>query len=137
MAELEVTLRVQRAGGRDFSLDVSFRAPPGITILFGPSGAGKSTTLAAIAGLLHPDAGRIALGDEVWFGSSGAVARPIEHRHVAFVFQSLALFPHLSAIENVAYGIDRKIEPAKRRHLAREMLARMKVEHLAERRPRT
>ncbi|MGZ3408392.1 MAG: ATP-binding cassette domain-containing protein, partial [Polyangia bacterium] len=64
-ATLEVDIRVERAHGRDFLLDVKFAAPPGITILYGPSGSGKSTTLAAICGLITPQAGRIALGDEI------------------------------------------------------------------------
>src|SRR6478735_9216873 len=98
---LDVKLRIVRGRGRsneqDFVVDVAFHAGPGITILFGPSGSGKSTTLAAIAGLLRPDEGRIALGDEVWFDSATGHVTPIEQRHVAFVFQSLALFPHLTA----------------------------------------
>ena len=63
------TSRARRARTRasGFTLDVAFDAPPGITVLFGPSGSGKSTTLAAIAGLVRPPRGRIALGDEVWF----------------------------------------------------------------------
>jgi molybdate transport system ATP-binding protein len=116
---------------------VKFQAPPGITILFGPSGAGKSTTLAAIAGLLRPDEGRIALGDEVWFDSARRHETPIQHRHIAFVFQSLALFPHLTALENASYGIPRAVDRHERRDRAYAMLQRMKVEHLADRRPRT
>src|SRR5688500_16904637 len=75
-----------------FSLEISFELPPGITILFGPSGAGKSTTLQAIAGLLRPTEGRIAIGDEVWFDSASNIDRPPHLRGVAYVFQSLALF---------------------------------------------
>ena len=112
-------------------LDAELTAPPGITVLFGPSGAGKSTTLAAIAGLIRPSSGRIALGDEVWFDDQ--MERPLHKRGAAFVFQSLALFPHMTALENVAYGIVNKSE---RRARALEMLERMHVAHLAERRPR-
>jgi molybdate transport system ATP-binding protein len=118
-----------------FTLDVSFRAPPGITVLFGPSGAGKSTTLAAIAGLVKPQAGKIALGDDVWFDDKHD--KPVHQRGVAFVFQSLALFPHMTALENVAYGIDKAIERDERRARAQGMLERMHVGHLADRRPRT
>src|SRR5450432_850665 len=86
------TARARKNGEREgsFSLDVAFEATPGITILFGPSGCGKSTTLAAIAGLLRPDAGRIALGDDVWFDSERGIDVPPHRRGVAFVFQSLA-----------------------------------------------
>jgi molybdate transport system ATP-binding protein len=121
----------------EFTLDVSFECPPGFTVLFGPSGAGKSTTLAAIAGLVTPDAGRVALGSDVWFDSTKQVDRPVHLRGVAFVFQSLALFPHLTGLANVEYGIDRRLPRSERRTRALEMLTRMKVAHLAHRRPAT
>jgi molybdate transport system ATP-binding protein len=135
---LSVRVRVTRESrGESFTLDVAFEVPPGITILFGPSGSGKSTALQAIAGLLCPDAGRIALGKEVWFDSEAGLHRPIHTRGVAYVFQSLALFPHLTALGNVAYGIDRRRGRAERRARAQAMLDRLGVAHLAERRPRT
>src|SRR5688500_9391789 len=110
MAETSETLEVKISTNvRDFRLEVAFFAPPGITILFGPSGAGKSTTLAAIAGLVNPDRGRIALGSQVWFDSEQKIDVPVHRRGIAFVFQSLALFPHLSALHNVEYGIDRSL----------------------------
>jgi molybdate transport system ATP-binding protein len=131
-------VRVQdEASARGFTLDVAFTAPAGITILFGPSGAGKSTTLAAIAGLFKPARGRITFGGEVWFDSDARVDLPIHARGVAFVFQSLALFPHLSALDNVAYGVDRARPRGERRRRAGEMLERMKVAHVASRRPAT
>lgn len=122
---------------RSFALDVAFEAPAGITVLFGPSGAGKSTALAAIAGLVRPDAGRIALGADVWFDAEARVDRPVHLRGLAFVFQSLALFPHMTAVENVAYGIDRALAKKDRIARAMAMLERMRVAHLAERRPQT
>jgi len=104
-----LTLRLQlqrsRAGSAPFSLDVSLQIPAGITILFGPSGAGKSTLLDCIAGLLRPDSGRIAAGEEVLFDSQAGVNRRPQTRRIAYVFQTLALFPHMSAEENVAYGL--------------------------------
>ncbi|MFO0742542.1 MAG: ATP-binding cassette domain-containing protein [Labilithrix sp.] len=115
------------------SVDLSFDVPPGVTVLFGPSGAGKSRTLGAIAGLHRPERGRIALGDEVWF--DGESRLPIEQRRVAYVFQSLALFPHLSALDNVAYGV--KGSKAERIARAEEMLSKMHVRELAHRKPRT
>jgi molybdate transport system ATP-binding protein len=139
-ATLEVDLRVERAArapGRSFTLEVRFSAAPGITVLYGPSGAGKSTALAAIAGLLTPARGRVVLGGDVWYDSAKRVRRPVEERRIAFVFQSLALFPHLDARANVAYGLPRSLPRAERRRRAEEMLARMKVAHLADRRPAT
>jgi molybdate transport system ATP-binding protein len=138
---LSAAFRLARPDHGGFALDVAFEAPPGITALFGPSGAGKSTVLAAIAGLLRPDAGRIALGDEVWFeraaGEGPAVDRAIHRRGVAFVFQSLALFPHMTALGNVEYGVDRALPPSERRARALAALEQTRVAHLAGRRPAT
>ena len=135
---LDVALKLARRGrGHAFELDVAFRVPPGITILFGPSGSGKSTALQAVAGLARPDAGRVALGDEVWFDGGARVDRPPQERHVAYVFQSLALFPHLTAVGNVCYGIARSVPRPERVERARRLLERLGVAHLAERRPRT
>jgi molybdate transport system ATP-binding protein len=120
-----------------FRVDVAFDVPPGVTVLFGPSGSGKSTTLYAIAGIAKPDAGKVALGETVWFDSERAVDAPPEARRVSLVFQSLALFPHLDAQRNVEYGIDRSVTPAERRRQARAMLERMRVGHVADRYPRT
>jgi molybdate transport system ATP-binding protein len=137
--EGERTLRVtvESAARTGFTLQVSFEAPPGITVLFGPSGSGKSTTLGAIAGLVRPPAGRITLGDDVWFDSKDGTNRPTHLRGVAYVFQELALFPHLTAAKNVLYGMDRAIASGERVSRAREMLARWKVPHLADRKPAT
>ena len=139
---LSVQIRATRARqsdsvGESFSLDIAFEAAAGITILFGPSGCGKSTTLAAIAGLVRPDSGRIALGDEVWFDSERGIDVPVHRRGVAFVFQSLALFPHMTATQNVTYGMDRALHRAERHRRAEALLTRLHVGHLAGRRPRT
>jgi molybdate transport system ATP-binding protein len=129
-AALEIDVRIERR-----SLDVRFTAQPGITILFGPSGAGKSTTLGVIAGLERPDAGSVRLGSEVWCDAVNGVHKPIHLRGLAMVFQSLALFPHMNALANVAYGIRAPADERRRR--AQDMLERMKVAHLATRRPAT
>jgi molybdate transport system ATP-binding protein len=132
-----LAVRIASAPGSPggFHVDVAFQVPPGVTALFGPSGSGKSTTLAAIAGLTRPAAGRITLGDQVWFDRVGGVDRPVHRRGVSLVFQSLALFPHLSALENAAYGIDRALPRAERRLRAGGLLERMRVSHLADRKP--
>jgi molybdate transport system ATP-binding protein len=131
---LSLKLEFARAA---FKLDMQLEVPPGITILFGPSGSGKSTLLALIAGLERPAKGRIALGDDVWFDDAQKIDRPVHTRGVAFVFQSLALFPHMTALANVAYGIDRALPREKRAYRAKEMLERFHVGHLALRRPQT
>lgn len=86
-----------------FSLDLSFTAPPGVTIVFGPSGAGKTTLLDCIAGLTAPSSGRIALGGETLFDDTTNL--PPSRRRIGYVFQTLALFPHLTAEQNIAYGV--------------------------------
>jgi molybdate transport system ATP-binding protein len=89
-----------------FQLQVSEVFPPGFTVLFGPSGAGKSTLLDCIAGLLKPDSGRIQFGEEVFFDGAQNISLEPQRRGIGYVFQSLALFPHLSVKENVVYGIE-------------------------------
>jgi molybdate transport system ATP-binding protein len=134
------TLHVRVALSRPasgFSLDVAFDVPPGITVLFGPSGSGKSTTLAAIAGLVRPATGRVALGSRPWFDADAGVDLPVHERRAAYVFQSLALFPHRTATQNVAYGIDRRLSREARRERARALLARFHVAHVADRKPAT
>jgi molybdate transport system ATP-binding protein len=120
-----------------FSLDVAFAVPPGITVLFGPSGSGKSTTLAAIAGLVRPHAGRVALGSRAWFDASARVDLPVHERRAAYVFQSLALFPHKTAMQNVTYGMDRRLPREVRRERTAALLARFHVSHVAGRKPAT
>lgn len=136
MSVLSARIAVQRRSG-GFGLDVAFEAPPGITTLFGPSGAGKSTTLAALAGLIAPTTGKIQLGENTWLDTGAGIDAPPHRRHVGFVFQSLALFPHLTAVGNVAYGMDRALSRDERHARARELLERLGVAHLASRRPRT
>ncbi len=90
-----------------FDLDLSLDVPPGITALFGPSGAGKSMTLACIAGLARPDAGRIALNGFVFYDSVAGVNIPPQRRRIGYVMQDYLLFPHLTVGENVAFGLHR------------------------------
>ncbi|HEX7699944.1 MAG TPA: ATP-binding cassette domain-containing protein [Kofleriaceae bacterium] len=116
----------------ELDLAVTLRCPPGITCVMGRSGSGKSTVLNVLAGLTTPDRGTITLGDEVWLDRAKAVDIPVHHRRLAYVFQGLALFPHMSAIQNVMYGMAEK-SPAK----AQALLDRVGVGPLARRRPRT
>ncbi len=130
---LLVRVRVAGESSRP-RLDVDLAFRPGITAIVGPSGAGKSTLLATIAGLVVPEAGRITLGDVELFDGEGGRSVPAHRRRIALVFQSLALFPHLRAWENVAYGL-RSTTRARRREVALRWLVRAKVEHLADRWP--
>lgn len=124
----------RNAGAAPFSLDISLEAPPGITILFGPSGAGKSTFLDCVAGLARPDGGRITVGENILFDSSTSIDVPPQERDIAYVFQSLALFPHLTVEENVEYGLSDLPEPQRRERTA-EILAAFRVERLRHQRP--
>jgi molybdate transport system ATP-binding protein len=88
----------------EFSLEIHEQINGRVTALFGPSGAGKTTILDAIAGLRVPQAGSITLGGRVLFSSSDRINLPPHLRHVGYVTQDVALFPHLDVRRNVLYG---------------------------------
>ena len=133
---LEATLRLERAAaGASFTLDVALEFASGLNVLFGPSGSGKTTILSAIAGLLRPGVGRVTLAQRTLFDSAAGVDLPPNERRVALVFQSLALFPHLSAASNVAYGLPRNVAKRERAERAASWLERMRVAHLSNRYP--
>lgn len=89
----------------EFSLDVGFSMPkPGITAILGPSGCGKSTLLRALAGLEKPHGGHIRLGEKVWFDSKRGVSLKPQQRRAGFMFQHYALFPHMTVMDNIAFG---------------------------------
>jgi molybdate transport system ATP-binding protein len=117
-------------------LDVDLKIGAGLTVVVGPSGAGKSTLLSALAGLLQPRAGRVVLGDEVLVDVDAGVFVPAHRRRVGLVFQSLALFPHLTVVENVAFGVDHG-DGVDRLATAQAWLERMRVGGLAGRAPST
>jgi len=120
---------------RDLHLDVAFDVGAGgVLALTGPSGAGKTTVLRVVAGLLPPDAGVVTLGDAVWLDTARGIDRPPEERRCGVLFQDHALFPHLSAWRNVAYGL-RDRPRAKRRPEALALLDRFGVSALADAQP--
>ncbi len=88
----------------DFALDLGFEAPPGVTALFGRSGSGKSTVVNAVAGLLRPDQGRIAMDGLVLLDSGAGILVPPHRRRMGYVFQDGRLFPHLNVRQNLLYG---------------------------------
>ncbi len=138
---LSVSLRKRYARpDGEFSLDLNFDAPPGVTVLFGPSGAGKSTTLDCIAGIARPDSGRIALDETVFFeapeGDRPRVELPMRDRRVGYVFQRLGLFEHLTVRANLAYGLADRARD-ERTALIDDILNRFGIAHTADRRPRT
>ena len=131
-------LRVEastRLGG--FELDVALEAPPGRCLaLAGPSGAGKTSVLRIVAGLVRPDRGRVACGEEVWLDTARGIEVAPERRRCGYVFQEYALFGHLRAWQNVAYGLT-GVPRAERRRRALELLDRFGLAHLADARPLT
>jgi molybdate transport system ATP-binding protein len=121
--------------GNEFLLDVALDAPPGFTILFGASGAGKTTLLDCLAGLTTPESGRISLGDRILFDSSVRVNVPTAKRRVGYVFQSLALFPHMTVERNVGYGLAH-LPPAERSRRTMSLLEAFRIADLARRKAR-
>ncbi|MBZ5719460.1 MAG: molybdenum ABC transporter ATP-binding protein [Acidobacteriia bacterium] len=120
------------SSGRAFELRADFAVPPGITILFGPSGAGKTTLLDCIAGLTRPDSGRIAVGNHVLFADGTGV--PVQRRRIGYVFQDLALFPHLRVEENIRYGLA-PLAAGERGQRTDSILESFRIAHLRARRP--
>ena len=131
---LVAVIQKKRRENASFVLDVSLDAPPGITILFGPSGAGKSTLLDCLSGLVRPDAGRIVVGARVFFDSALRIDVPPQKRRIAYVFQSLALFPHLTVEQNIEYGL-RGVPDRDRQNRVEEILEAFGVRNLRKRKP--
>jgi molybdate transport system ATP-binding protein len=123
------------ADGDPFALDVRFAAPAGVTVLFGASGAGKTTVLDCIAGLRRPEAGRIEAGERVLFDAASGTNLPVANRHVGYVFQSLALFPHMTADDNIQYGIANHGAAARRTRVD-EIADSFAIRHVLKRHPR-
>ena len=88
----------------DFTLDVAFKAPPGVTVLFGQSGSGKTTGMRAVAGLITPKEGRITLGDQTLLDTGTRQSLPPNKRQLGYIFQDDRLFPHLTVKQNLTYG---------------------------------
>jgi molybdate transport system ATP-binding protein len=128
-----IAVDVQRAVG-SFHLSVAFAAPAGITALFGPSGSGKTLTLRCIAGLLKPDRGRVTLGDRVLYDGGARVDLPTRDRRIGYVFQHYALFPHLNAEANIAYGLH-NLSSIDRGTRVKELLEMVGLADFAERFP--
>lgn len=124
---------IKRLG--NVALQMNFAIDTEILVLFGPSGAGKTQTLQAIAGLSTPDSGSITLDDTTFFqhvAGKPLINLPARKRRIGYVFQQYALFPHMSALENVAFPLAGRRNARDR---AMELLERMHLAHLAHRMP--
>ena len=129
MSEARLFVDIEKRLGA-FKLEVRLAAGSEIVVLFGPSGAGKTLTLQAIAGLMSPDAGEIRLGDRTFFRRrrpGPRVSVPARKRGVGYVLQHYALFPHLSALENAAFGLWPRRDRWER---AAALLERVRMAHL-------
>ena len=127
--EVELRHRLSR-----LDLDVSFGVEQETVALVGPSGSGKTTILRAVAGLLRPDRGRISLDAASLLDTGRGVDVPPEERRVALLFQHGALFPFLTVLGNVAYGV--RADRRERETRARAVLQRFGIGHLERARPR-
>ena len=132
MARLEIDRVSKRYGEVDAVRDVTLDVADGeFVVLLGPSGCGKTTTLRVVAGFAEPTSGAVRLGER------DITALPPWKRNAGLVFQSYALFPHLTVAQNVAFGLEmRKIEASETSSRVAEALRLVRLEHLGERLPR-
>jgi molybdate transport system ATP-binding protein len=132
MLEADIQLRLSR-----LSLDAAFSVASGeVLALLGPNGSGKSTTLRALVGLLPLAGGRVVLDGTVLEDPAQKIRVAPEKRPIALMFQNYLLFPHLSALENVAFGLrSRGTDKKAAREKASQTMARLGLDGLAEARP--
>lgn len=128
---LSLQLRKEVPG---FTLEVAWAVQEELAVLFGFSGAGKSMTLQMIAGLLKPDRGTIRLDGQVLFDSRDGINVPPQDRSIGYVFQDLALFPHMTVRGNIIYG-GNGLGKKERREETEEMIRMFHLEKLAEKKP--
>ena len=137
MSELRMSdglsLKIAQAGPIPLAAELTC-APGEMLAIVGPSGAGKTTLLRAIAGLYRPASGRISCGGEVWLDTAAGINLPPHRRRAGLVFQSYALFPHMSALANVAAAMGHRAR-GERAERARALLARVHLAGLEDRRP--
>src|SRR5262245_27640651 len=129
MASVELRGLTKRYGALAVVDDVSLTVAHGTLVcLLGPSGCGKTTTLRLIAGFVEPSAGEIHVGNQLV--SSPARTVPPERRNMSMIFQSYALWPHMTVAENVAYGL--KLRKVDRETIARKLQAILSTTHLEQ-----
>jgi molybdate transport system ATP-binding protein len=121
-------------GVNNFTLHVAFTIAPGITIIFGPSGAGKTTLLDCVAGLANPSSGTIAVGERILFDQAHGANVPVQNRNAGYVFQDLALFPHLTVEKNVEYGLAGPKQERRKKSAA--VLESFRIADLRDRKPK-
>ena len=133
-ADKRLSVHIARRLSSSFALEAAFEAAAGFTMILGPSGGGKTTLLNCIAGFTRPDSGRIAIGARRLFDSDERIDLPVAERGLGYMFQDLALFPHLTVAQNVQYGIA-KMPGGERRARMTAMLESFRITHLIARKP--
>ena len=123
-----------RNDSSEFVLDVHIRTAAHITVLFGPSGAGKSLTLESIAGFATPDEWRILVDDVLLFDGASKLSLTPQERRSGYVFQSSALFPHMTLRENLDFAAG-ALPRLERRRAIGAMLDQFHLEDVAGRKP--
>jgi molybdate transport system ATP-binding protein len=134
MLNVQIRKQLRSNGAQPFILEVAASFAPGFTVLFGPSGAGKSALLDCIAGLQRPDSGNIRLGEKLFFDATENLSLPPQRRELAYAFQSLALFPHLSVEQNIRYGLA-KLRFSDQVEGTRSIATAFRIQNLLSRRP--
>src|SRR5580693_1058647 len=132
-----LTVQLQKhfsGAGRDFVLDLSLEVTAGITIIFGQSGAGKTTLLDCIAGLTTPDSAKITIGNRILCDLARGTNVPVQQRKIGYVFQDLALFPHLTVGKNIEYGLP-GINKSERQKKTDAILESFRIPQLRGRKP--
>jgi molybdate transport system ATP-binding protein len=129
-----LTASFRKKLSEQFALEVALEAERGITIVFGASGSGKSTLLRCLSGLLTPDSGRIDIGSVAVFDAANGTNLPPQRRGIGYVFQQLALFPHMTVAGNIAYGLPH-LPAGERRSSIASIADRFRITHLLDRKP--
>jgi molybdate transport system ATP-binding protein len=134
MTQPLVQIELRKQLNAELLLDVSFELGAECSILFGRSGCGKTTTLRCVAGMTRPDAGRVQLNGDVLYDSAAGKWLPMRQRRIGMIFQDDLLFPHLTARENILYGLHGR---PRREQLVRldEMSEIFSIARLLDRRP--
>jgi molybdate transport system ATP-binding protein len=134
--ELRVEVRkvLGSPADRGLNIEAHFAVGAGFTILFGPSGAGKTTVLDCVAGLQTPDSGSVEVNGAVFFDSEKQVNVPTRRRNIGYLFQTLALFPHMTARQNIEYGLAH-LATSTRQARSNEIAESFGITELLDRRP--
>lgn len=129
---MTIKVKIDKTLGK-FNLNLDFETDKKTIAILGASGSGKSMTLKCISGLLTPEEGLISIGDTVYFDSENSINMPTRKRRAGYMFQSYALFPHMTAIDNIKFAIVG--DNNKKEEIARSLLDSFYIGDLAERYP--